>query len=409
MGVFVESEYRIKRAKSADKGNQPKGLTGRHSHASKSAFNHKAQHGSATKTYNVTPSKEVTFKITGSGKTVAGIKNGVDYITRDGELEAYCYDGRDGEVSGKGQDFNKEFTATLSKGNDYDKKYRGESIDHVKNMVFSPPPDAKVSREDAIKAAAEFLKESYPNHAFVAVYHDDKEKHPHVHVNFKLKNEDTEKRLRLTKEETRKFRKGFCKKLEGMGYDVAATWKKDFGHKREIDRLQADNPKRLRNVYKVVDFGETAYQNKPGGKRTPYLTYETLKGGKQVTIWGKDLKNHFESEKLQAGTLVKIKKLEPTLVRSPMFNDNGSIAGYRETPRGNWQIENIALERDREREIPKAITREPDDKAVQLQLERKREQGHNIGFALENGFAKDSPEHKKQKQEQERGWKGLGF
>ncbi|EFE7905044.1 relaxase/mobilization nuclease domain-containing protein [Escherichia coli] len=409
MGVFVENEYRTKRAKSSDKASQPAKLTGRQSHASKSAFNHKAQHGSDKKSYGSTPSKEVTFKITGSGKTVAGIKNGVDYITREGELEAYCYDGNGIEVSGKGDDFNKEFTVTLAKGNDYDKKYRGENIDHVKNMVFSPPPDAKVSREDALKATAEFLKESYPNHAFVAVYHDDKEKHPHVHVNFKLKNEDTEKRLRLTKDETKKFRQGFYRKLEGMGYDVAATWKKDPERKREVERLQAENPKRLRNVYKVVEFGETAYQNKAGEKRTPYLTYETLKGGKQVTIWGKDLKSHFESEKLQAGTLVKIKKLSPTRVRSPMFNDDGSVAGYRESQRSNWQIENIGIERNREREIPKAITNQPDDKAVKQQIERKNERSRNIGFALENGFTKDSTEHKKQKQEQERGWKGFGF
>ncbi len=39
---------------------------------------------------------------------------------------------------------------------------------------------------------------------------------------------------------------------------------KDPERKREIERLQAENPKRLRNVYKVVDFGETSYQNKAG-------------------------------------------------------------------------------------------------------------------------------------------------
>ncbi|AJJ37952.1 relaxase/mobilization nuclease domain protein (plasmid) [Yersinia pestis] len=407
MGVFIEQEYRIKRAKGTGRDPKSPKLSGRHSNASKSAFNHKIRHGADKKAYNWTPSKEVTFKITGSGKTAAGIKNGVDYITRNGELEAYCYDGKGTEHTGKGEDFNKEFTSTLSKGNDYDKTYRGENIDHVKNMVFSPPPEAGVSREDALKATTEFLKETYPDHAFVAVYHDDKEKHPHVHVNLKLRNEHTKRRLRLTKAETRKFRQGFSKKLEGMGYDVTATWKKEPEFKRSIERLQAENPKRLRNVYKVVDFGETAYQNKPGEKRTPYLTYETLKGGKQVTIWGKDLKNHFDAEKLQPGTLVKIKKLESTRIRSPMFNDDGSIAGYRETQRSNWQIENIGLERNRQREIPKAITRQPDEKAMQLQLERKHEQGHNIGFALEHGFTKDSPEHKKQ--EPERGWKGLGF
>lgn len=93
-------------------------------------------------------------------------------------------------------------------------------------MVFSPPPEVGVSREDALKATVEFLKETYPNHAFVAVYHDDKEDHPHVHVNIKLRDEETGRRLRLTKSETRKFRNGFHRKLKGMGYDVTATWKK---------------------------------------------------------------------------------------------------------------------------------------------------------------------------------------
>ncbi|MEX9799128.1 hypothetical protein, partial [Proteus mirabilis] len=38
---------------------------------------------------------------------------------------------------------------------------------------------------------------------------------------------------------------------------------------------------------------------------------------------------------------VKIKKLAPTLVRSPIFNEDSSISGYKETKRNNWQIENM--------------------------------------------------------------------
>lgn len=60
-----------------------------------------------TRKHIPTPTKEVTFKITGSGKTAAGIKNGIDYITRNGELEAYCYDGKGSEQTGKGEDFNR--------------------------------------------------------------------------------------------------------------------------------------------------------------------------------------------------------------------------------------------------------------------------------------------------------------
>ncbi|WP_340617406.1 MobP1 family relaxase [Xenorhabdus entomophaga] len=410
MGIFIEKEYRGKKARGNERDPKSKSrISSRQNHASRSALNHKVKTGNKPQSPTWKPSKEVTVKFTGSGKTARGIKGGIDYITRDGELDAFCYDGNGNEQIGAGKDFNKEFTATLSKGNDYDKKYRGENIDHVKNMVFSPPPETNVSKEDALRATTEFLKEKYPNHAFVAVYHDDKEKHPHVHVNFKLRDEETGKRLRLTKAETRGFRHGFCRQLEGMGYDVTATYKNDPERKKEIERLQKENRPRMRNTYKVVAFGETEYQNKSGGKRTPFLTYETLNGGKQITIWGKDLKNHFEREKLREGSLVKIKKLDPTLIRSPMFNDDGSISGYKETKRNNWHIENMGVDRSRKNEAKKEITHVHDDKSINTQLERKHEHQHNIGFALENGITRDSPEHKKMKREQERSWKGIGF
>lgn len=408
MGVLVEKEYKLRKSKGGERDPKAR-LSSRQKHASRSAFNHKVKTGGKAPAYNWTPSKEVTVKFTGSGKTAKGIKNGIDYITRDGELESYCYDGKGTGELGLGDEFNHRSTDRLSEDNDYNKKYRGENIDHVKNMVFSPPPNANVSREDALKATTEFLKEKYPNHAFVAVYHDDKEKHPHVHVNFKLRDEETGKRLRLTKAETRKFRHEYCRKLEGMGYDVTATDRNSPERKREIDRLQKENRPRLRNTYKVVAFGETGYQNKTNGKITPFIKYETLNGGKQVTIWGKDLKNHFEREKLREGSLVKIKKLEPTLVKSPMFNEDGSISGYKETKRNNWQIENMGLNKERTLETPKVNTLECDDKGIKNQLERKHEHQQNIGFALENGVVKNSPEHKRVKKEQERSWKGLGF
>ena len=77
MGVYVEQEYRIKRPKGTGRDPKSPKLSGRHIHASKSAFNHKVRHGTDKKAYTWTPTKEVTFKITGSGKTAAGIKNGI--------------------------------------------------------------------------------------------------------------------------------------------------------------------------------------------------------------------------------------------------------------------------------------------------------------------------------------------
>ncbi|EDL3825721.1 nickase, partial [Salmonella enterica subsp. enterica serovar Infantis] len=45
MGVYVEQEYRIKRAKGTGRDPKSPKLSGRHIHASKSAFNHKVRHG----------------------------------------------------------------------------------------------------------------------------------------------------------------------------------------------------------------------------------------------------------------------------------------------------------------------------------------------------------------------------
>lgn len=406
MGVYVEKEYRGKRAKSSE--TYPK-ISPRQNHASRSAFNHKVKTVGKSRAYNWTPSKEVTVKFTGAGKTAAGIKGGIDYITREGELEVYSYDGLGNEYTGKGQDFNREITESLSADNDYDKKFKGENLKHVTNMVFSPPPGASITREDTLKATTEFLKEKYPNHAFVAVYHDDKENHPHVHVNFKLRDEETGKRVNFSNADLRFLRGAFSQKLIDQGYDVTVSHKRDPARYREMERLQAEFRPRARNTYKVISFGETEYQNKTGGKRTPFITYETLNGGKKVTIWGKDLKNHFEREKLREGSLVKIKKLEPTLVRSPMFKEDGSVSGYRETKRNNWQIENMGLNKERTFETPKEITLERDDKGIKNQLERKHEHQKDIGFALENGFVRDSPEHKQAKRELDRNWRGSGF
>ena len=43
MGVYVEQEYRIKRAKGTGRDPKSPKLSGRHIHASKSAFNHKVR------------------------------------------------------------------------------------------------------------------------------------------------------------------------------------------------------------------------------------------------------------------------------------------------------------------------------------------------------------------------------
>ena len=69
----------------------------------------------------------------------------------------------------------------------------------------------------------------------------------------------------------------------------------------------------------------------------------------------------------------------------------------------------LPLSGTEKRQVHERETRLPEESDVKKQLSRKHEQGHNIGFALEHGFTKDSEEHKKLRIQQERNWKGLGF
>jgi hypothetical protein len=381
MGVFVEKEFRIKRSGGGD--NQ------RSIRASSSAITHKAKTGSKQQPAHQKVSKEVTFKITGAASTAKGIKNGVDYITREGELDAHFYDGNDTWLDGSGKEHNRDIVSALSEDNNYALKDRkGEPADHVKNMVFSPPPSVKVTKEDLLTVARKTMQHRYPKNACVLVYHDDKEKHPHVHVNVKLKREDCAKRIRLTKSELRELRTAFCKELNTLGYDVKATYKTELSIKNDLTKQSA------RDTYRVVDFGEAAYGFKLGQRRTPYITYETLKSGKEVTIWGKELKQHFEPEKLEKGALIKVKKLSPTTIKTPLYDKDGNISGHRETKKNNWSIENTAIERDRKVSIQKEITIENTQKQKEAQISNKISNKDNIIFAAKHGYTKQSPEHK---------------
>ncbi|EHA7625220.1 spore coat protein CotH, partial [Escherichia coli] len=79
MGVFVEKDYRVKR-KSSENGR-------------KSAFAHKVKNGGENYKKNVREkinrkgaSKEVVVKISGGAVTRQGIKNSIDYMSRESQL-----------------------------------------------------------------------------------------------------------------------------------------------------------------------------------------------------------------------------------------------------------------------------------------------------------------------------------
>lgn len=367
MGVFIEKEYRVK--KSGGENAKPL-ISYKAKKAANSAFNHRASKGGRQKAISHVPSREVTLKVTGAAKTAKGIKEGISYITREGELNATLYDGNGNEIEGNSESFINEAADVMTQDNDYNLTNRnGENVEHVKNLIFSPPPIAGVKPEDSLRVTKEVMKKKYPDNAFVAAFHADKKEHPHVHVNIKIKNEKTGERINIRKQDLRELRQGYARELQSMGYDLKATYKRDHDWKktRELE------PAKMRDVYKLVDFGNAPYQFNADNKMSSFITYETLKNQKQTTLWGKELSQHFEPERLAKGDLIRVKKMSPTNIKTPLLSDDGEITSYRETKRNNWKVENLGVNRERKYDFPKEIVMQPTKTQIQMQLKNKTE------------------------------------
>lgn len=323
MGVSIEKEYKIKKARS--------------DRAAKTPLAHKARNGGDTYQKGVKQriaakgaSREVMVKITGNAKTVKGIKNSINYISRDADLKLRDDEGREYEDE---KDISEAYDYMISPEDrvriDDDKN---PNISH--NMMFNTNAVVGVSQEDMLDAVQNVIKEKYPNNRFIMAYHNDTD-NPHVHVVMRIPD-NSGNRINIRKADLRDLRSGFAQKLQEKGYNVKATHKHDFALKH---KLKAE-PDRTRNLYEVVDFGRTHFKNDPKNKRQNYIQLKTIKGGKEVTVWGTNLPGELLREKVNKGSVIKIKKEGETTVKVPLFDKKGEVKGYKETKRNNWVIEN---------------------------------------------------------------------
>ncbi|EOZ46882.1 relaxase/mobilization nuclease domain protein [Klebsiella pneumoniae VAKPC270] len=336
MGVNIEKEYLVKRSRSAKGQSLKKSIQ-----AGKSAFAHKAKKGGKLYGSRVREqigkhgrSKEVMVKITGSAQIKQGIKNSVNYISREDTLLLTDDEGNKIDAVDA-----KDYLIQCDDDDTYDSRTSKQPA-ITKNIIFSPPASAQVSQEDALESVRKTLSEKYPDNKFVMVYHDDKKDHPHVHVILRTDNDDTGKKINIRKKDLRELREGFCEQLKLKGYDVKATHKQIPDFKNKLKEEDAAAPRRQKNVREVVDFGRAPYQFKEGNKPQNYLTVKTL-NGKEYTMWGKELGELAEREKIQKGSLIKLKKSGSEEVKVPRLDKNGEQAGWLTTQRNNWQLENI--------------------------------------------------------------------
>ncbi|HFZ1935484.1 TPA: MobP1 family relaxase [Serratia marcescens] len=323
MGVSIDKEYKIKKARSE--------------RAAKNPLAHKARNGGDTyqkgvkqRTASKGASREVMVKITGNAKTAKGIKNSINYISRDADLKLMDDEGR--EYDG-GKDMSDAYDYMISP----EDRLRidddiNPNISH--NMMFNTNAVVGVSQEDMLDSVQSVIKEKYPDNRFIIAYHKDTD-NPHVHVVLRIPD-NSGVRINIRKADLRDLRSGFAHKLQEKGYNVKATHKHDFSLKHKLN----SEPDRTRNLYEVVEFGRTHFKNDPKNKRQNYIQLKTIKGGKEVTIWGTNLPGELLREKVNKGSVIKIKKEGETTVKVPVFDKQGEVKGYKETKRNNWVIEN---------------------------------------------------------------------
>ncbi|WLS81235.1 MobP1 family relaxase (plasmid) [Erwinia pyri] len=334
MGVSVDKDYRVKR-KTSESGR-------------KSSFAHKVKNGGKNYERNVQErinrkgaSKEVVVKISGGAVTRQGIKNSIDYMSRESELPVMNENGQ----LWKGDEIGEAKEHMVDRANDPQNLMNEQGKENKKitqNIVFSPPVSAKVKPEDLLDSVRKTMHKKYPNHRFVLSYHNDKKDHPHVHIVFRIRDNDG-KRSDIKKKDLREIRTGFCDELRMKGYDVKATHRQQHGLNQAIKDAHANAPKRQKGVFEVVDVGFDHYQNDKTKPKQHFIKLKTLNKGIEKTYWGADFGELSQRENVKNGDLVKLKKVGQKEVKIPAIDKDGIQKGWKNVHRNEWQLENIGV------------------------------------------------------------------
>lgn len=180
-------------------------------------------------------------KVTGGGRTTAGVAAHMAYVSHD--HEAYLEDDRGQTVDGK-EDLKalvKDWHLDLSPGqyrpvrgfSADSKKLRVKLVHNVVLSMPSPTPPKKV-----LAAAKQFARENFgAQHRYAIALHTHQE-HPHVHLVIKAEREDGRGRLRIDKAKLRLWREDFAQAMRVQGVAANATPRAWRGQKKRatLDR-----------------------------------------------------------------------------------------------------------------------------------------------------------------------------
>jgi hypothetical protein len=221
---------------------------------------------------------EVMVKISGGGKGMRQIKDHLDYISRNGQIEL---EDQEGDVI-VGKDGHKALRDEWRYGgfNVPEEGTRREAF----NIVFSMPEGTDPL---AVKRAVrDFAAREFADHQYVMALHtfdtdpDPKpSRHPHVHVCVKATSFDGT-RLNPRKGDLQRWREGFAEALREHGVEAAATnrlqrLKRERGEKQSVRQMR----ERGQPLEKVGQGGATADRV----ERAKVMEAQVLRNYKHVT------------------------------------------------------------------------------------------------------------------------------
>ncbi|MES2206777.1 MAG: relaxase/mobilization nuclease domain-containing protein [Pseudomonadota bacterium] len=218
MSVFddIDFWFNPKRKKSAKNKSSSSGFKNKSLKPSISKYQRVHPIDGVKRVANYAP--EVMVKITGSGKGIKQVKNHIDYISRNGEIELMNQDGD--KLKGK-EDLGFLVEEWRSGGIPLEGTKR-----ETFNIVFSMPEG--VERKPVYDAVKAFAQKEFEGHQWVMAEHRD-EPHPHVHVCVVSMDREG-RRLNPRKQDLFNWRVGFAESLREQGIEASAS--------RRVSRFQ---------------------------------------------------------------------------------------------------------------------------------------------------------------------------
>jgi type IV secretory pathway VirD2 relaxase len=174
---------------------------------------------------------EAMVKVTGRARGGAGhLKSHLDYITRNGKLQAETQDGEKISDRARLRELNDEWLlANAAEARGRPSLNAAQSVAIILSMPPGTPPDRV---EDAARTwARETLG---GRHDWILARHDDT-KHPHVHVTVRAVGYDG-RRLAPGPDDLQTWRESFARELRRLGVEAEATPRQARGVVRKMPK-----------------------------------------------------------------------------------------------------------------------------------------------------------------------------